>query len=57
MFADQLFADQLAEIRQTRAYRPAAVAEAAAQRPRPATLLGTHPEPRGQLMIGAQGGP
>ena len=50
-FADQLFADRLAEIRQIRAYRPAAVAEAAAQRPRPATLSGALPQPRGQLMI------
>ena len=55
MFADQLFADRLAEIRQTRAHRPEAVAEAAARRARPATLPairpGARPNPGGQLMI------
>jgi hypothetical protein len=42
-----MFADQLAEVRQARAHRPGAVAEAAARRGRPATLLG----PAGHLMI------
>ncbi len=42
-----MFADQLTEVRQARAHRPGAVAEAAARRGRPATLLG----PAGHLMI------
>jgi Cgl0159-like len=42
-----MFADRLAEVRQTRAHRPSAVAEAAARRARPASLLG----PAGQLML------